>query len=172
MKTVETGDHPLCRSIRYSSRNPPANSRDSCGRLIVILTPVLCIAIAATGCTLQEIRSRSKSGPEFRHEGSGRTNSVRWYAQQGFDFIWTDQEGNKITSGITYRRRDVYEGNGDNDNGIWLDFSFPIWRAPSKPKETNVRISSLEARIAMLESNLGEQTQSSSKQVQEKGVTP
>jgi len=140
--------------------------------MMVILPAVICVAIAAAGCALQEIRSKSKFGPEFRHSGSDRTNDVRWYAQQGFDFIWSDQKGNKITSGITYRRRDVDEGDGGNDNGIWLDFSFPIWRAPSKAKETNERIGSLEERIAMLESILRDQTQPRSTRVQEQGVTP
>lgn len=173
MKTVETGDHPLCRGRRDTRRETlRANSRGTCGRLIVILPAVICVAIAAAGCALQEIRSKSKFGPEFRHSGSDRTNAVRWYAQQGFDFIWSDQKGNKITSGITYRRRDVDEGDGGNDNGIWLDFSFPIWRAPSKAKETNERIGSLEERIAMLESILRDQTQPRSTRVQEQGVTP
>ncbi len=34
------------------------------------------------GCALVEIRSKSKAGPEFRHRGSDRTDSIRWYAQQ------------------------------------------------------------------------------------------
>lgn len=171
MKTVETGDRPFCRcTTRRVIRQ--ANSRGSCTRMIVIMPAVICVAIAAAGCALQEIRSKSKFGPEFRHSGSDRTNAVRWYAQQGFDFIWSDQKGNKITSGITYRRRDVDEGDGGNDNGIWLDFSFPIWRAPSKAKETNERIGSLEERIAMLESILRDQTQPRSTRVQEQGVTP
>ncbi len=173
MKTVETGDHPLCLRMRKTRREIlRANSRGTCARLIVILPAVICVAIAAAGCALQEIRSKSKFGPEFRHSGSDRTNAVRWYAQQGFDFIWSDQKGNKITSGITYRRRDVDEGGGDNDNGIWLDFSFPIWRAPSKANKSNVRICSLEERIAMLESILRDQTQTSLAREKEKGVTP
>ena len=173
MKTVETGDHPHCLFICAALRGiAGANSRGSCARLIVILYAVVGAGIAAAGCSLQEIRSKSKFGPEFRHSGSDRTNEVRWYAQQGFDFIWSDQKGNKITSGITYRRRDVDEGDGDNDNGIWLDFSFPIWRAPSKAKESNVRISSLEERIAMLESILRDQAQPRSTRVQEQGANP
>ena len=53
------------------------------------------------GCTLVEILSKSKVGPEFRHRGFDRTNSVRWYAQQGFEFVWQDDRNNKITTGIT-----------------------------------------------------------------------
>ena len=35
------------------------------------------------GCALVEIRSKSKTGPEFRHRGADRTDSIRRYAQQG-----------------------------------------------------------------------------------------
>ncbi|UCE61900.1 MAG: hypothetical protein JSU63_09215, partial [Phycisphaerales bacterium] len=74
------------------------------------------------GCTLVEIRSKSKTGPEFRHRGVDRTNSIRWYAQQGFEFVWRDDNNNKITTGVTYRRRDIDNGNSDNDNGVFFDF--------------------------------------------------
>ncbi len=104
------------------------------------------------GCGLKEIRSKTKFGPEFRHKGSNSTNSVRWTAQQGFDFKW--KKG--WSTGITYRRRDTDNGNGDNDNGVWLDFSFPIWKAPKKKdkdsKKTSEYISELEQRITLLES--------------------
>ncbi len=104
------------------------------------------------GCTLMEIRSKSKLGPEYRHKGSDRTNSVRWYAQQGFEFIWQDHNKNKITSGITYRRRDVDNGDGSNDNGVWFEFSFPIWKAKTVTENASRRIALLERRIASLES--------------------
>ena len=65
------------------------------------------------GCTLMEVRSKSRVGPEFRHRGSDRTDSIRWYAQQGFEFIWRDDHDNKITTGITYRRRDTDNGSRD-----------------------------------------------------------
>ncbi|UCE58426.1 MAG: hypothetical protein JSU63_13400 [Phycisphaerales bacterium] len=103
------------------------------------------------GCTLVEIRGKSKTGPEFRHRGSDRTNSIRWYAQQGFEFVWQDDRNNKITTGITYRRRDIDNGNSDNDNGVWLDFSFPIWKAKEKVNRTAQRIKLLERRITALE---------------------
>ncbi len=34
------------------------------------------------GCTLVEIRSKSKVSPEFRHHVFDRTASIRWYTQQ------------------------------------------------------------------------------------------
>ena len=103
------------------------------------------------GCTLLEIRSKSKVGPEFRHRGSDRTDSIRWYAQQGFEFVWRDDRNNKLTTGITYRRRDVDNGNSDNDNGVWLDFSFPVWKAPAPPSPLERRVQDLERRLAEFE---------------------
>ncbi len=103
------------------------------------------------GCALVEIRSKSKAGPEFRHRGSDRTDSIRWYAQQGFEFVWRDDDNNKITTGITYRRRDIDNGNSDNDNGVWLDISFPVWKAEQDADRAARRIELLERRIAALE---------------------
>lgn len=65
--------------------------------------------------------------------------------------MWHDDQDNKITAGITYRRRDVDNGNSDNDNGVWLDFSFPIWKAEKKPDRAGRRVELLERRIAALE---------------------
>jgi len=114
------------------------------------------VAVFLPGCTLTEIRSKSKAGPEFRHRGSDRTDSIRWYAQQGFEFVWRDDRNNKITTGITYRRRDVDNGNSDNDNGVWLDFSFPIWKAERNTDHASRRIELLERRFAALETMLGQ----------------
>lgn len=109
------------------------------------------VLVLLPGCTLVEIRSKSKAGPEFRHRGSDRTNRIRWYAQQGLEFVWRDDRNNKITTGITYRRRDVDNGSGDNDNGVWLDFSFPVWKAEKGPDHAARRMELLERRIAALE---------------------
>jgi hypothetical protein len=108
------------------------------------------------GCTLMEIRSKSKVGPEYRHKGSDRTDTTRWTAQQGFEFVWKDDHNNKITTGITYRRRDVDSGSGDNDNGVWLDFSFPIWKAEKNADRHARRMELLERRIEALESERGQ----------------
>lgn len=102
-------------------------------------------------CTLVEVRSKSKVGPEYRHRGFDRTDSIRWYAQQGFEFVWNDDHDNKITTGITYRRRDTDNGNSDNDNGVWFDFSFPLWKAEKNADPTARRMALLERRIAALE---------------------
>lgn len=118
------------------------------------------------GCALVEIRSKSKVGPEFRHRGSNRTDSIRWYAQQGFEFVWRDDRDNKITTGITYRRRDMDNGNSDHDNGIWLDFSFPVWKADKKTDRTAQQIELLERRIAALEAERSESLAPSSAQTE------
>lgn len=111
-----------------------------------LIVAVLVVSVLP-GCALKEIRSKSKIGPEFRHRGSNSTNSVRWTVQQGFDFKW--DEG--VSTGITYRRRDTDGGSGDNDNGVWIDFSFPIWKAPKKEHATAARVEELERRLAQLE---------------------
>lgn len=103
-----------------------------------------------SGCELKEIRSKSKFGPEFRHKGADRTNNVRWYVQQGFDFKW--DKG--LTTGITYRRRDTDGGTGDNDNGVWIDFSFPVWKAGKKPDATAQHLEELERRLIILEASV------------------
>jgi hypothetical protein len=118
------------------------------------LVVVLCLLVPLTaGCALKEVRSETKVGPEFRHTGSNRTNSDRWTAQQGIEFKW--DKG--INTGITYCRRDVDDGQGDNDNGVWLDVSFPIWKAKKRQDNTAERMAALERRVAELESRLQEE---------------
>lgn len=110
-----------------------------------IMIGVLLLSLG--GCTLQEIRSKSKFGPEYRHRGSNRTDSVRWYAQQGVEFKW--DKG--INTSVTYRRRDEDNGNGDHDNGVWFEISFPIWQAKEPPDSTARKMEELEMRLAELE---------------------
>lgn len=117
--------------------------------LALVLSGLL--AASSIGCGLREIRNKTKFGPEFRHRGSDRTNGVRWTVQQGFDFKW--DKG--ITTGIAYRRRDMDNGNGDNDNGVWFDVSFPVWKAKKKPDPLKRRIEDLEKRLAELEAQSG-----------------
>lgn len=113
-------------------------------RLTFVFASVL-IASSVPGCALQQITSKTKFGPEFRDKAT--KNEVRWTSiQQGFDFTWE----NGLKTGITYRRRDTDAGNGGNDNGIWFDFSFPIWKA-KKTDTTTERLQYLERRLAALE---------------------
>ena len=111
---------------------------------------LFCLAPRLTGCALEEVRSETKVGPEFRHRGSNRTNRDRWTAQQGIQFKW--DKG--ISTGLTYRRRDTDDGGGDNDNGIWFDVSFPLWKAKKRPDAVTERVAELERRLAELEDRL------------------
>lgn len=111
----------------------------------LILGILICLV---GGCSwqLQEVRGKTKFGPEFRDK-SGRTSEVRWTSiQQGFELKWD----NGWKTGITYRRRDTDEGSGGNDNGIWLDFSYPLWKRAKKPDTTARRIDLLEQQLAEL----------------------
>ena len=104
----------------------------------------------AGGCSwqLQEVRGKTKFGPEFRD--ILKTSSVRWTSiQQGFEMKWD----NGWKTGLTYRRRDVDQGRGGNDNGVWFDFSYPLWQRPKKPDTTARRIESLERQLAKLQEN-------------------
>ena len=103
------------------------------------------VLLLASGCALQEVRSKTKFGPEFRHSGSTNTNNERWTVEQGFDFKW-DQG---VTTGITYRRRDINDGNGDNENRVMFEFSFPLWKAESKESTLAGRVERLEQQLAM-----------------------
>ncbi len=108
----------------------------------------LVLAVMLPGCSwqLQEIRSKTKFGPEIRNIGNG-TNDIRWTSiDQGYEFKWD----NGWTTGLSYRRRDVDKGGGGNLNRILVEFSFPLWKAPkSDPQARRIRI--LEQRLALLE---------------------
>ena len=103
--------------------------------------------LLASGCALQEVRSKSKIGPEFRHSGATNTDSERWHVEQGIDFKWD----NGVTTGLSYRRRDVNDGNGDNENRVLFEFSFPLWKAESQQAKLKRRVELLETRLTRLE---------------------
>ena len=115
-----------------------------------ILPLLLVVVLLLPGCALKEVRSKTKLGPEFRHKGSDRTEAVRWTAQQGIELKW---EGG-VNTGVTYRRRDTDDGSGDHDDGVWLDFSFPLWKAPVKPDTMKEQVEALARRLAVLEAQL------------------
>jgi len=115
-----------------------------------LIIPCVAAACLVSGCSLQEVRSKSKFGPEFRHSGTKNTDKARWSAQQGVELKW--EKG--ITTGLTYRRRDDNDGGGNNDNGVWFDFSFPLWKAKKKPDTQTKRIEMLEKRLAALQAEI------------------
>ena len=117
-----------------------------------VLTVCSAALVLSTGCALTGIKGKTKFGPSFRHKGSKRTDSVRWTAQQGFDFKWD----NGITTGISFRRRDTDNGNGDNANAIFFNVSYPLWKAKKKPDRLKKRVKKLEKRLAEMEARLEE----------------
>lgn len=107
------------------------------------------LLVLASGCALEEVRSKTAFGPEYRHSGLRNTNDERWTVQQGIELKW--DKG--ITTGIQYRRRDINDGYGDNENRVMLEFSIPLWKAESKPSELARRVRQLQRRLAALESS-------------------
>jgi len=53
-----------------------------------------------------------------------------------------------ITTGITYRRRDVDDGNGNNENRMTLEFGFPPRKAESKATKPARRVELHEQTLA------------------------
>jgi hypothetical protein len=49
----------------------------------------------------------------------------------------------------------VSEGAGDNDNGVWLEYTFPLWRAPKRHERDIV---ALQRRVARLEQLLADKS--------------
>lgn len=129
---------------------PTHREKETVSRTRQILLLLLVAGFLLPGCALKEVRSKTKLGPEFRHKGSNRTESVRWTAQQGVELKW---EGG-VSTGLTYRRRDTDAGSGDHDDGVWLDFSFPLWKAPKKPDTMKDQMEALARRLATLEAQL------------------
>lgn len=100
-----------------------------------------------SGCALEEVRSKNKFGTEWRHSGSRSTAEERYSVEPGFEFKW--DKG--ISTGVSYRRRDIDNGSGDSDNGLFVDFSFPLWKRPKEEAKMAERIEKLERRLAELE---------------------
>ena len=109
-----------------------------------------CVLLALlSGCALEEVRSKNKFGSEWRHSGSRSTAEERYSVEPGFEFKW--DKG--ISTGVSYRRRDIDNGSGDSDNGLFVDVSFPIWKKP-KGQAKSERVEELEQRVAELETLL------------------
>jgi hypothetical protein len=109
------------------------------------LSTVVCMSLIF-GCALEEVRSKNKLGAEWRHGGARSTAEERYSVEPGFDFKW--DKG--VSTGIGYRRRDIDNGSGDSDNGLFVDVSFPLWKR-KKADKTAERVEALERRLAELE---------------------
>ncbi|MEE9296208.1 MAG: hypothetical protein V3W34_14775 [Phycisphaerae bacterium] len=108
---------------------------------------VLLVGLITCGCRLTEIGSKHKLGVEYRHSGANDHEAQRYTFRQGLVFKWDD--GSDTT--ITYRRRDVNDGAGDHDDGVWIEFSYPVWKAPDRRKDDlSRRVQALERQVASL----------------------
>ncbi len=113
----------------------------SCGFLVLV--------VVLSGCTwqLREVKSKTKFGPEIRNRGN-RTSEIRWTTiEEGIEFKWD----NGWTTGLSYRRRDIDNGGGGDDNRFLVEFSFPLWEAPAGVDAQARKIRILEQRLALLE---------------------
>jgi hypothetical protein len=113
-----------------------------------------CVVLLGTcGCdvTLNEVRSKWKTGPEWRRRSNGNSE-VRWTAQTGLEGSFSN--GHKV--GVTYRSRNVSDSDNfaQRDDGVWVEYSFPLWRAEKKKGFGNDdlirRLDELEAEVAEL----------------------
>ncbi len=84
----------------------------------IILLTVMSFFALSCDSGLKEIRLKNKIGPEFRSKDE--VDSTRWTAQTGIQF----KHNNGWTTGVTYRHR---WDSGDTDDGIWLEFSIPLY---------------------------------------------
>lgn len=129
----------------------PWKHRACCGPLVpmgLTFAPMIVIALLASGCksaSVTEVRGKTAFGPEFRHRGDS-TNEVRYDARQGLELKWD----NGWTTGLTYRRRDVDAGSGDNENLFLFEVGYPIWKAPKKENAADKKVAQLEQELQEL----------------------
>ncbi len=100
-----------------------------------------------SGCALEELRSKNNFGVEWRHIASRTQDDERYTIQPGLEFKW--DKG--VTTGIAFRSRPTNEGQGTDDNGIFTEISFPLWKRPKPEVKTAEHIRELEDRIRELE---------------------
>lgn len=101
--------------------------------------------LGLSGCTLQEVATKNRVGVEWVHDGGQATDSYRYWVQPGFECKWS----NGVATGISYRRRDVDDGSGGNDQGVFFDFAIPLWKASTKRDVLAQRVAALEAKLAV-----------------------
>ncbi|MGE3180943.1 MAG: hypothetical protein AB7N71_04880 [Phycisphaerae bacterium] len=124
-------------------------------RKLALVVPLAFVVALDEGCTLTEVRSKQEYSVEWRQKSSSRAHDERYSVKQGLQFKWS----NGWDTGIAYRHRDVNDGGGEGENGLWLDVSFPLWKAPSdKSRPSNLdmaAIRELEHRLEELEKQVG-----------------
>jgi hypothetical protein len=110
------------------------------------------VVLCTGGCksaSVSEVRGKTSFGPEFRNRGNN-TSEVRYDVRQGIDVKWD----NGWTTGVNYRRRDVDDGSGDNENRVLFEVGYPLWKAPKKPEKTTQRLDELEHEVQEMRSRV------------------
>lgn len=137
--------------------NPPHRPRLFCSARrvshVVALSPFIAAVLFVPGCKsagVNEVRGKTFFGPEFQHSGTKSTDQIRYTEVQGVELRWD----NGWTTGVTYRRRDIDGGTGDNENLVSFELGYPIWKAPKKPDKTAMQIEELQKRVGELQSQL------------------
>jgi len=87
--------------------------------------------IGCKSLSITEVRGKTAFGPEFRNNGNN-THDIRYYVRQGVDL----KLSNDWTTGVSYQRRDVDEGSGDNENLVLFEVGYPIWKVSKKAEKT------------------------------------
>ena len=135
--------------------SPPRGEKvpRACALCLASLTAVLTLA----GCKANptELRGKTAFGPEFRNRGNN-TSEVRYTTQQGFEMKWD----NGWTTATSFRRRDVDDGSGDNENRWLVEVGYPLWKAPKKEEKTTTKriddlqeeVEEMRAKVAALKS--------------------
>lgn len=109
------------------------------------LTLLLFCVNGCNNMTMEEIRSKWKLGPEFR--SSSQHDYERWTVSTGLEAKWS----NGWKTGFLYRGRynSDAEGYDKQDQGIWIEFSFPLWIKSKSDKYVE-----LEKRTKTLENKM------------------
>lgn len=128
------------------------------------LLAMLLLLAGVAGCQnvkLSEITGKTAFGPEFRNFGNN-TSDIRYTAIQGVQF----KLSNKWDLGVTYQRRDLDNGAGDNENLVLFEVGYPIWNAPKKPEKSaeELQIEGLERELRLLNTELAVAEQETSGQ--------
>lgn len=142
------------------NKGSPRQGRWLAARVFAVGFAMLAAGCLLSGCKAKptELRGKTAFGPEFRNRGNN-TSEVRYTTQQGFDVKWD----NGWTTAVQYRRRDVDDGSGDNENRVLFEVGYPLWKAPKKEdKATDRRIQQLQedveeirARVAAMNGSAG-----------------
>jgi hypothetical protein len=134
--------------------SPPRGEKIS--RVCVLCVASLTAVLVVAGCKANpsELRGKTSFGAEARNRGNN-TQEIRYDARQAVDLKWD----NGWSTGISYRRRDIDDGSGDNENRVLVEVGYPLWKAPKKeekPKDIGPPTGTTSERIDQLQRQLEE----------------